>query len=148
MLLPVASPLRWRQRQRGRGGGGAAATAAAASAASAATAVSGGSSSSSTALFLKNNQPPFGGLAHKPCNLEFCRGPVVKGDVVYEVDSEMAPFTASVSLTPDTLFGSPALSKLQAAECADSSRSILFNIQLLMMFTGMKSDWREFRRCI
>eukprot|EP00439_Symbiodinium_sp_Y106_P074392 s158_g14.t1 len=31
--------------------------------------------------------------------------PVVKGDVVYEV-SEAAPFTASVSLTPDTLFGS------------------------------------------
>ena len=31
--------------------------------------------------------------------------------MVYEVDSEMAPFTASVSLTPDTLFGSPALSK-------------------------------------
>mmetsp|Transcript_19739 Transcript_19739/g.46006 ORF Transcript_19739/g.46006 Transcript_19739/m.46006 type:complete len:384 (+) Transcript_19739:83-1234(+) len=34
------------------------------------------------------------------------RRPVVKGDVVYEVDSQIAPFTASVSLTPDTLWGS------------------------------------------
>ncbi|CAJ1339950.1 unnamed protein product [Effrenium voratum] len=34
------------------------------------------------------------------------RRPVVKGDVVYEVESENAPFTASVSLTPDALWAS------------------------------------------
>lgn len=30
----------------------------------------------------------------------------MKGDVVYEVESENAPFTASVSLTPDALWAS------------------------------------------
>ena len=33
------------------------------------------------------------------------QGPVMKGDVVYELDSNSAPFTASVSLTPDGLGG-------------------------------------------
>ena len=35
------------------------------------------------------------------------KGPVIKGDVVYELDSDSAPFTASVSLTPESLGGWP-----------------------------------------
>lgn len=55
-----------------------------------------GDSSSGT-----NYKGQLNNLLHK-----LLRRPVMKGDVVYELDSNSAPFTASVSLTPDGLGGS------------------------------------------